>query len=176
MTKLKLCRYCCLTSCLEIAKYWELLLNYILTSLISRSKRGWQISSASSREALVQCLTVCPQYATLQLDVRVCVLYRHLTVSWRTLIGYPSYARNRAYALPSPLPFHYLMAKIVPVIQLAANAKSSTLYGRTTKFFRLDGLLPFCIVMGPRSASPAMSLILVNSGTNLRCLKAKRNE
>ena len=81
LTKLKLCRYCCLTSCLEIAKFSELLFNYILTSLISRSKREWQITSISSREALVQCLTVCPQYATLQLDVRVCALYRHLTVS-----------------------------------------------------------------------------------------------
>ena len=40
LTKVKLCRYFCLTSCLEIAKYWELLFNYILTSLISRSKRG----------------------------------------------------------------------------------------------------------------------------------------
>ena len=73
-------RYCCLSSCLEIAKYWELLFNYILTSLISRSKRGWQIKSMSSHEALVQCLTVCLQYATLQLDVRVRTLYRHLTV------------------------------------------------------------------------------------------------
>ena len=36
-------------------------------------------------------------------------------VSWRTLMGYPSYARNRACALPSPLPFHYVMAKIVPL-------------------------------------------------------------
>ena len=52
-------------------------------------------------------------------------------VSWRTLIGYPSYARNRACALPSPLPFHYVMAKIVPVVQLAAHAKSSTLYGQS---------------------------------------------
>ena len=52
-------------------------------------------------------------------------------VSWRTLMGYPSYARNRACALPSPSPFHYVMAKIVPVVQLAAHAKSSTLYGRT---------------------------------------------
>ena len=48
------------------------------------------------------------------------------------------------------------MAKIVPVVQLAAHAKSSTLYGRavarshgrTTKFFRPDGLLLFRIVMG----------------------------
>ena len=85
-------------------------------------------------------------------------------VSRRTLMGFPSYARNRACALPSPPPFHYVMAKIVPVVQLAAHAKSSTLYGRTvvrsygrtTKFFRLDGLLLFCIVMGLRSASSSI--------------------
>ena len=77
-------------------------------------------------------------------------------VSWRTLMGYPSYARNRACALPSPSPFHYVMAKIVPVVQLAAHAKSSTLYGRTTKCFGLDGLLLFRIVMGLRSASSAI--------------------
>ena len=52
-------------------------------------------------------------------------------VSWCTLMGYPGYARNRACALPSPLPFHYVMAKIAPVVQLAAHAKSSTLYDRT---------------------------------------------
>ena len=73
-------------------------------------------------------------------------------VSWRTLMGYPGYARNRACALPSPSPSHYVMAKIVPVVQLAAHAKSSTLYsrlhGRTSKFFRLDGLLLFRIIMG----------------------------
>ena len=34
-------------------------------------------------------------------------------VSWRTRMGYTSYARNRACALPSPSPFHYAMAKIV---------------------------------------------------------------
>ena len=69
-----------------IGNFWEFLgiprnSQYILTSSIFHSKRGWQISSTSSREALVQCLTACPQYATLQLDVRVCALYRHLTVS-----------------------------------------------------------------------------------------------
>ena len=51
-------------------------------------------------------------------------------VSWRTLMGYPRYARNRACALPSPSPFHCVTAKIVSVVQLAAHAKSSTLYGR----------------------------------------------
>ena len=53
------------------------------------------------------------------------------SVSWRTLTEYPSYARNRAGALPSPSPFHYVMAKIASVVQLAAHAKSSTLYGCT---------------------------------------------
>ena len=59
LAKLKRCRYCCLTSCLEIAKYWELLFNYTLTSLIPRSKRRWQIicsrrfTSTSPREAFV---------------------------------------------------------------------------------------------------------------------------
>ena len=82
-------------------------------------------------------------------------------VSRRTLMGYPSYARNRACALPSPSPFHYVVAKIVPVVQLAAHAKSSTLYGRTVvrsynQIFQLDGLLLFCIVMGLSSASSAI--------------------
>ena len=81
-------------------------------------------------------------------------------VSWRTLMGYPSYARNRACALPSPSPFHYVMAKIVPVVHFAAHAKSSTIYGRTTTFFRLDELLLFRIVMGLRSVSSAISVIL----------------
>ena len=48
--------------------------------------------------------------------------------------------------------------KIVPVVQLAAHAKSSTSYGRKvvrsyvriTKFFGLDGLLLFRIIMGLR--------------------------
>ena len=39
LTKLWLCRYCWL----EIAKYWELLFNCNLTTLISRSKRLLQI-------------------------------------------------------------------------------------------------------------------------------------
>ena len=36
-------RGCGSASWLEIAKYWELLFNYILTNLVSRSKRGLQI-------------------------------------------------------------------------------------------------------------------------------------
>ena len=83
-------------------------------------------------------------------------------------MGYPSYARNRACALPSLSPFHYVMAKIVPVVQLAAHAKSSTLYSckvvqshsRTTKFFGLDGLLLFLIVMGLRWSSAINNIVL----------------
>ena len=43
-------------------------------------------------------------------------------VSWHTLIGYPSYAPNLTSALTSPLPFHYVMARIVPKVQLATYA------------------------------------------------------
>ena len=54
--------------------------------------------------------------------------------------------------------------KIVPVVQLAVYAKSSTLYsrsyGRTSKFFWLDGLLLFCIIMGLHSASSAIIIII----------------
>ena len=55
-----------------------------------------------------KCLTVCPRYFTLRLDTRIC-----------------------ACALPSPSPFHYVMAQLFPVVQLAAHAKSSTMYGRS---------------------------------------------
>ena len=56
----------------------------------------------------------------------------------------------------------------MPVVQLAVHAKSSTLYGRSygrtvvrsygriSKFFLLDGLLLFCIIMGLLSASSAI--------------------
>ena len=44
------------------------------------------------------------------------------------------------------------MAKVVSAMQLAAHTKSSTLYGRSygrkSKFFRLDGLLLFRIIIG----------------------------
>ena len=44
-------------------------------------------------------------------------------------------------------------------VELTTHAKSSVLYGRSyghkSKFFRLDGLLLFCIIMGLRSASSA---------------------
>ena len=62
-------------------------------------------------------------------------------------MGYPSYARYHACALSSPSLFHYVMAKIVPLLQLAAHAKCSTLCGRSygvkSRFFWLDDLLQF---------------------------------
>ena len=36
----------------------------------------------------------------------------------------------------------------VRAVQLTMHVKSSTLYGRTSKFFQLDGLLLLCIIMG----------------------------
>ena len=66
------------------------------------------------------------------------------------------------------------MAKIVPVVQLAAHAKSSTLYGRTVvqpNFLGLmgyyDGLILFRIVMGLRSASSANKIIIELCQANL---------
>ena len=52
----------------------------------------------------------------------------------------------------------------VPAVHLTMYVKSSPLYGRTvvpsyghtSKFFRLDGLLLFCIIMGLRSVSSAI--------------------
>ena len=54
----------------------------------------------------------------------------------------------------------------VPAVQLIKHVKSSTLYGRTSKFFRLDGLLLFCIIMGLRSASSAIILWYPVSSAN----------
>ena len=46
------------------------------------------------------------------------------------------------------------------MVQLTTHVKSSTLYGCTTKFFQLDGLLLFCIIMGLRSVSSAICLTI----------------
>ena len=60
-----------------------------------------------------------------------------------------------ALPLPSPSPFHYVMAKIVPVVQLAAHAKVAlcTVVRSYNQFFRLDGLLLFRIIIGLRWSS-----------------------
>ena len=59
----------------------------------------------------------------------------------------------------------------MPVVELAVHAESSTLYvrsyGRTSKFFRLDGLLLFCIIMGLRSTSSAISSVVCPLSTTI---------
>ena len=62
-------------------------------------------------------------------------------------------APARYFLSPS---FNYVIVKIVPAMQLAAHKKFSTLYGWSyclnSKFFRLDGLLLFRLIMGLRCA------------------------
>ena len=71
--------------------------------------------------------------------------YHSASVSWRTLMGYPSYERNRACALPSPLSFHYVIAKIVPAVQVAAMVKVEPCTDARTvvnpTFFRLKTIM-----------------------------------
>ena len=89
-------------------------------------------------------------------------------VSWRILTGCPSYARNHGCALPSPSPFHYVMAKIVPAMKLAAHAKSGTLYvrscGRTIVRPNLFGLMGYYyfVQLWGYAAYDASSAIRVN--------------
>ena len=51
----------------------------------------------------------------------------------------------------------------VPAVQLTTHVKSSILYrrphGHKSKFFRLDRLLPFCIIMELRSASSVIIIL-----------------
>ena len=68
--------------------------------------------------ALVQCLTVCPRYGHSSMRTSL----SSAGVSWRTLMGYPSYVRHHACALSSPSPFQYVTAKIVPAMQMAVHA------------------------------------------------------
>ena len=60
------------------------------------------------------------------------------------------------------------MAFGVPAVQLTTHVKSSILYGRSygrkSKFFRLNGLLLFCIIMELRSASSAISSEVFETG------------
>ena len=60
------------------------------------------------------------------------------------------------------------MAFGVPGVQMTTHVKSSILYdrsyGRKSKFFRLNGLLLFCIIMGLRSASSAISSEVFETG------------
>ena len=60
----------------------------------------------------------------------------------------------------------------VPAVQSTTHVKSSTLYGRTSKFFWLDGLLLFCIIMGLRSASSAINYIAKMIGKKIKLINA----
>ena len=66
-------------------------------------------------------------------------------------------------SLLSP-PFHLVIVKIVPAMQLAAHDKCSALcswsYGVKSKFFRLHGLLLFCIIIATLRALRALLLFL----------------
>ena len=60
-----------------------------------------------------------------------------------------------------------VMAKIVSAMQFAAHAKRNTLYGRSyggkSKFFRLDGLLLFPIIMGlPASCAESSAVFTLH--------------
>ena len=77
----------------------------------------------------------------------------------------PARSRTRVVRLGAQCTDHWTTGQnrgmSVPAVQLTTHVKSSTLYGlrsygRTSKFFRLDGLLQFCIIMGLRSASSAL--------------------
>ena len=74
----------------------------------------------------------------------------------------PARTRTRVVRLEAQCTDHWTTGQSrgvgVPAVQLTTHVKSSTLYGRTSKFFRLDGLLLFCIIMGLRSASSAIIL------------------
>ena len=131
---------------LKIAKHWELLFNYNLTNLISRSKCMLQIICPRSLTSTSpNCMPAI--YCTKAWHSSMRTSLWSAGVSWCTLMEYPSYACNRTCALPSPLPFHYVMANIVPEMQLAMHAKSSTLYKRLygvkSKFFSLMGYYYF---------------------------------
>ena len=82
----------------------------------------------------------------------------------------PARTRTRVVRLGAQCTDHWTTGQSrgvgVPAVQLTTHVKSSTLYGRTSKFFRLDGLLLFCIIMGLRSASSAIILWYPVSSAN----------
>ena len=162
-TRLWLCRYCCFASWSEIAKYWELLYNFNLTSLISHLQNaGCKLFAYAASHLLAHVKPSCNAQLCARgtLHWGSTLEYAHFIVICRYLLAHTngvSQLRMQSRLLsPSPPPFHYVMAKIVPVVQLAVHAKSSTLYGRSygrnSNFFRFNGLLLFCIIIGLRWA------------------------
>ena len=95
----------------------------------------------------------------------------------------PARTRTRVVRLGAQCTDHWTTGQSrgvgVSAVQLTTHVKSSTLYGRTvvrsygrtSKFFRLDGLLLFCIIMGLRSASSAMIILRRVIPYNLLFLK-----
>ena len=99
------------------------------------------------------------------------------TTEWRTIIIYrfslkaelafffPHVSRAQHLA-PARTTDHWTAGQShgigVPAVQLTTHVKSCTLNGRTSKFFRLDGLLLFCKIMGLHFASSS-----ITSQTNL---------
>ena len=64
----------------------------------------------------------------------MCTSLSSAGVSWHRVMGRPSYARNCTCALPSPLPFHYVMAKIVPAMQHLVQSKFLCLKSTTISY------------------------------------------
>ena len=146
MTKLQLCQYCCFASLLEITKYWELQFNFPLKTRIANYLLA-RLHIYLPHVKLLCNAQPCARDTLPWYSSQNCT---HFIVIYWCLLAHTNgvsklRTHNRACALPSPSPFPYLMAKIIPVVQLAAHAKSSTLYGRSyghkSKCFRLDGLL-----------------------------------
>ena len=145
--------------------FWSLgLFLFILFSLKTLSPQTWIITisfSFSFSSAGIVALRRVP--AVRYTEARHSSMRTSLSsagVSWRTLMWYPSYAHNRACTLPSPSPFHYVMAKIVPVVQLGRTVVRSPF-----KFFRLDELLLFCVIMRLRcAANPAIIMLIYSYG------------
>ena len=91
----------------------------------------------------------------------------------------PARTRTRVFRLGAQCTDHRTTGQSrgvgVPAVQLTTYVKSGTLYrrphGHKSKFFRLDGLLPFCIIMGLRSASSAIkpNYLVVPSPTPHHC-------
>ena len=109
-------------------------------------------------------LTVCPRYAALKLGTRVCALPCHLPVSPGHTNGVSKLGKKSRLRITF-ITFHYVMVEIVPTVHLAAHAKSCTMYGRQyghkSKFFWLDGLLLFCIIMRLRCVSSAINMVCI---------------
>ena len=74
----------------------------------------------------------------------------------------PARSRTRVVRLGAQCTDHWTTGQNrgmgMPAVQLLKVAPCMAIrsYGRTSKFFRLDGLLQFCIIMGLRSASSAL--------------------